>query len=168
MHLWNLDTNLQLEVGPLLQHEGEVNWAALSADGKLLVTGCSNENVYVWDIQAIFKEAGLEDLLRPSSDVTAQESLTDADATQAVDDELSPGFFNDATDGANSSGAYANYHRSSSRRPRPPASSFGGARALFGRLPAALTPRLMDQLNSSNAQGGPHWFLGLVSSMLLQ
>ncbi|KAG1804003.1 hypothetical protein EV424DRAFT_1544799 [Suillus variegatus] len=108
------------QFGPLLQHEVEVNCAALSADGKLLVTGCQNQNAYTWDIHAILKEAGLEDLL-PSSDVM------DADATQAMDDELLPDFFY-------SSGTYGNYHPSSSRRPRPLASSFGSVNTLFGRL----------------------------------
>jgi len=59
--LWNLDTNLP--VGPPLQHEDHVQSAVLSADGKLLSTGCKDNNVYVWDIQAILKTAGLEDLL---------------------------------------------------------------------------------------------------------
>jgi WD40 repeat protein len=59
--LWNLDTNLQ--VGSPLKHEHEVNCAAFSADGKLLSTACHDKNAYVWDAQAILKEAGLEDLL---------------------------------------------------------------------------------------------------------
>jgi len=59
--LWNLDTNLP--VGPPLQHEDVVFSAAMSADGKLLVTGCRDENAYVWDIHTILKHAGLEDLL---------------------------------------------------------------------------------------------------------
>ncbi|KAG2060605.1 WD40 repeat-like protein [Suillus hirtellus] len=67
VRLWNLDTNLP--VGPPLQHGGDVECAALSADGKLLVTGCKNGNAYVWDIQAILREAGLEHLLPPASDV---------------------------------------------------------------------------------------------------
>jgi WD40 repeat protein len=52
--LWNLDTNLP--VGPPLQHENNVRCAALSADGKLLVTGCQNRNVYTWAIQPILKK----------------------------------------------------------------------------------------------------------------
>jgi WD40 repeat protein len=51
--LWNLDTNLQ--VGPPLQHEKRADCAAFSADGKLLSTGCNDNNAYVWDIQAISK-----------------------------------------------------------------------------------------------------------------
>jgi len=60
--LWNLDTNLP--VGPpLLQHGDSVRSAALSNDGKLLVTSCADKNAYVWDIHTILKDAGLEDLL---------------------------------------------------------------------------------------------------------
>ncbi|KAG2343269.1 WD40 repeat-like protein [Suillus weaverae] len=59
--LWNLDTNLQ--VGPPIHHKDDVECAVLSADGKLLVTGCNDNNAYVWDTQAILKEAGLETLL---------------------------------------------------------------------------------------------------------
>ncbi|KAG2145845.1 WD40-repeat-containing domain protein [Suillus clintonianus] len=65
--LWNLYTNLQ--IGPPLQHEDRVESAALSADGKMLVTGCQNGNVYTWDIHAILKEAGLEDLLPAGSNI---------------------------------------------------------------------------------------------------
>jgi len=60
-HLWNLDTNLQ--VGSPLQHEDSIYCAAFSADGKLLSTGCGDENAYVWNVQAILKTAGLENLL---------------------------------------------------------------------------------------------------------
>jgi len=59
--LWNLDTNLP--VGPPIQHGNEVHSVAISADGKLLVTGCDDSNAYVWDIHTILKDAGLEDLL---------------------------------------------------------------------------------------------------------
>jgi WD40 repeat protein len=59
--LWNLDTNLQ--VASPLQHEDSIYCAAFSADGKLLSTGCGDENAYVWDVQAILKTAGLENLL---------------------------------------------------------------------------------------------------------
>jgi WD40 repeat protein len=59
--LWNLDTYLPL--GPPLQHEELVDAAAISTDGKLLVTGCMDGNAYIWDIQIILTEAGIEDLL---------------------------------------------------------------------------------------------------------
>ncbi|KAG1898132.1 uncharacterized protein F5891DRAFT_488502 [Suillus fuscotomentosus] len=114
-------------------HKSSVQSAAFSADGKLLVTGSYN-NIHTWDIHAILKEAGLEDLLQPLPDVAAQESFMDADATQAEDDELSPGFFNDVTDGAYSSRTYGNHHRSSSRRPRTLAPSLGSVSALIRRL----------------------------------
>jgi len=58
--LWNLDTNLP--VGPPLQHQAFVQTAAISADGKLLVTG-GHRNAYIWDIHTILKDAGLEELL---------------------------------------------------------------------------------------------------------
>ncbi|KAG2343264.1 WD40 repeat-like protein [Suillus weaverae] len=67
--LWNLETNLQ--VGPPLQHENVVRCAALSLDGKLLVTTCEDENAYTWDIHAILKEADLENLVQPLSDVNS-------------------------------------------------------------------------------------------------
>ncbi|KAG2343317.1 WD40 repeat-like protein [Suillus weaverae] len=56
--LWNLGTNLS--VGPPLQHEDGVECAAFSTDGKMLVTGCNDKNVYGWDIHTILKTAGLE------------------------------------------------------------------------------------------------------------
>jgi len=58
--LWNLDTNLP--VGPPLQHQAFVQTAAISADGKLLVTG-GDCNAYVWDIHTILKDVGLQELL---------------------------------------------------------------------------------------------------------
>ncbi|KAG2120269.1 WD40-repeat-containing domain protein [Suillus clintonianus] len=61
VRLWNLDTKFL--VGPPLQHEHSVTNAALSADGKLLSTGCADENTYVWNIHAILKASGLENLL---------------------------------------------------------------------------------------------------------
>jgi WD40 repeat protein len=60
-HLWNLDTNLP--VGPPLRHENALRSAALTPDGKVLATACGNNNAYTWDVHAILKEAGLEDLL---------------------------------------------------------------------------------------------------------
>ena len=59
--LWNLDTNLP--VGPPIQHQGRLYDAAISTDGKQLVTGCGNGDVNVWDIHSTLKDAGLEDLL---------------------------------------------------------------------------------------------------------
>jgi len=59
--LWNLDTNLP--VGPPLQHPSSLWDAALSADGKFLVTACADDNAYVWDTLTILKDSGLEHLL---------------------------------------------------------------------------------------------------------
>jgi len=59
--LWNLDTNLP--IGPPLLHQGWVNDAAFSADGKFLVTACDDKNAYVWNAHTILQEAGHEDLL---------------------------------------------------------------------------------------------------------
>jgi WD40 repeat protein len=65
--LWNLDTSLQ--VGPPFQHEDRLCSAALSRDGKVLVTSCqNNKNAYAWDVHTILKKASLEDLL-PIPDV---------------------------------------------------------------------------------------------------
>jgi WD40 repeat protein len=66
--LWNLDTNLP--VGPPLQHGEDLSSVALSPNGKVLVTACKN-NVYIWDVHAILKEAGLEDLLLISTNVVS-------------------------------------------------------------------------------------------------
>jgi WD40 repeat protein len=63
--LWNLDTNAS--VGPPLTHGRDVICGAFSADGKLLVTGCIDHNVCVWDIDAILKDVGLENLLSASN-----------------------------------------------------------------------------------------------------
>jgi len=59
--LWNLDTNLP--IGPPLRHRHSVHGVALSTDGKFLATACQDKNAYIWDIHAVLKGAGLEDLL---------------------------------------------------------------------------------------------------------
>jgi hypothetical protein len=43
--------------------EDLVEGATISADGRLLVTGCMDGNAYIWDIQIILTEAGIEDML---------------------------------------------------------------------------------------------------------
>jgi WD40 repeat protein len=82
--LWSLETNLP--VGPPLKHNHFVRCAAFSADGKVLVTGCTNSNVYKWDIHAIFKETGLEDQLPIGTDIvslnTSTHSLTNILSTR--------------------------------------------------------------------------------------
>ncbi|KAG1844637.1 WD40-repeat-containing domain protein [Suillus subalutaceus] len=49
------------------------NVTALSADGKVLVTGCMDNNVYLWDVQAILKEADIKDQLPPGTDVAPKD-----------------------------------------------------------------------------------------------
>jgi WD40 repeat protein len=63
--LWNLE-NGQL-IGPPLQHDAQVYCVSFSADGKLLATGHEDNNAYAWDISAVFKEAGLSDILLSSA-----------------------------------------------------------------------------------------------------
>ncbi|KAG2064862.1 WD40 repeat-like protein [Suillus decipiens] len=71
--LWNLDT--YLPVGPPLQHKDGLPSAVLSHNGKVLVTGCSNRNTYTWDIHAILKKAGLEDLLPIDTNTAPKDKL---------------------------------------------------------------------------------------------
>jgi WD40 repeat protein len=59
--LWNLDNNQPISLP--LQHAEPVNCVSFSADGKLLATGCRDKNAYLWDVAAIIKEAGLDELL---------------------------------------------------------------------------------------------------------
>jgi WD40 repeat protein len=70
--IWNLDTNLP--VGPPLQHKDWVHSPAFSANGQVLVTGCSKGDTYTWNVNAILTKAGLEDLL--NDDVSASTSPT--------------------------------------------------------------------------------------------
>jgi WD40 repeat protein len=67
--LWNLDTNLP--VAPPLQHQDWVESAAFSANGRVLVTGSKDKNAYAWDVNAILKQAGLEDLLLTDTDIVS-------------------------------------------------------------------------------------------------
>jgi WD40 repeat protein len=58
--LWNLETGQP--INSPLQHANHVHCLSFSADGKVLATGCY-ENAYTWDVDAIVREAGLEELL---------------------------------------------------------------------------------------------------------
>ncbi|KIK44968.1 hypothetical protein CY34DRAFT_78758 [Suillus luteus UH-Slu-Lm8-n1] len=71
--IWNLYTNFP--VGPPLQHRDKLECAAFSANGRVLVTGCHDKNAYAWDVNALVKQAGLEDLLS-TGDVSANTSST--------------------------------------------------------------------------------------------
>jgi len=57
VQLWNLGTN-QL-IGTPLHYESYVTSATFYADGKFLVTSCNNGHLYLSDVSAIVKEAGL-------------------------------------------------------------------------------------------------------------
>ncbi|KAG2754420.1 WD40 repeat-like protein [Suillus brevipes Sb2] len=59
--LWNLDNGQP--ISSPIQHPDEVNCVSFSAGGKRLATGCADNNAYIWDVAAILREAGLEDLL---------------------------------------------------------------------------------------------------------
>jgi WD40 repeat protein len=63
--LWNLENGQPGPIGSPLQHAGDVNCVSFSAGGKRLATGCSDKNTYSWDVAAILREAGLDDLLDP-------------------------------------------------------------------------------------------------------
>ena len=62
--LWNIENNER--IGSPLQHGTDaVHCVSFSEDGSLLAT-CSENNAYTWDVSAIVKEAGFDDLLLPS------------------------------------------------------------------------------------------------------
>lgn len=54
VRLWNLETNEP--IATQLHHEDPVNCATFSADGKLLVTGCDNGHIYIWDVSAMIED----------------------------------------------------------------------------------------------------------------
>jgi len=59
--LWNLDNNQP--ISSPLKHVAIVAVVSFSANGKLLVTCCDDNNAYTWDVSTILKEAGLDELL---------------------------------------------------------------------------------------------------------
>ncbi|KAG1894690.1 quinon protein alcohol dehydrogenase-like superfamily [Suillus fuscotomentosus] len=91
--LW--DPQTKRPVGPPLQHKWGLRSAALSPDGKTLVTACENKNVYVWDVHAILnlKEAGPENLTSKNNSRIQRilrslldgKSFLEADVTQYPD-----------------------------------------------------------------------------------
>jgi WD40 repeat protein len=62
--LWNLENGQPIR-SPL-QHASSVSCLSFSADGTVLATGCWDNNAYTWDVSAIVREAGLEELLSNS------------------------------------------------------------------------------------------------------
>ncbi|KAG1844224.1 WD40-repeat-containing domain protein [Suillus subluteus] len=88
--LWNLETNQP--IGTPLHHENDVISATFSADGKFFVTSC-HEHLYIWDVSAIIKKAGLPfDIV----DATPRPAPKMKGAPQ-----IPPGFFDDALREAN-------------------------------------------------------------------
>jgi WD40 repeat protein len=63
--LWNLENGQPISLP--LKHVESVNCVSFSADGKLLATGCG-KNAYIWDVSAIIKEVGLDELLLDQPD----------------------------------------------------------------------------------------------------
>jgi WD40 repeat protein len=55
--LWDLETNQP--IGTPLHHQGSVKSATFSVDGKFLLTCCEDKHIYIWDLSAVVKEAGL-------------------------------------------------------------------------------------------------------------
>ncbi|KAG2071384.1 hypothetical protein BDR04DRAFT_1154539 [Suillus decipiens] len=93
---------------PFQRSEEDVWSAALSPDGKVLVTGCQYENAYTWDAYSILKEARLEDLLKPLSDLSVQKSLMNSSVTRRPNIQarrVPPAFFDGVQNGTQSSTA---------------------------------------------------------------
>lgn len=94
--LWNLNNNKL--IGPPLRHECEVRCVFFS--GKFLATGCYDHHMYTWDVSAIVKQAGLNDLLSDNVNVV-NKSVLDADATRRQATQIKgvrrvpQGFFDD-------------------------------------------------------------------------
>ncbi|KAG1731013.1 hypothetical protein EDB19DRAFT_1912684 [Suillus lakei] len=89
--LWDLETNQP--IGTPLHHEGRVNSATFSTDGKFLVTysaknGVSYGRISTWDVSAIIKEAGL---LTDIADAPPRPAPKIEGARR-----IPPGFFDDA------------------------------------------------------------------------
>jgi len=59
VQLWNLENGQP--IGSPLQHVNaqSVSCVSFSADGKLLATGCDDNNAYSWDISEIVRDNGL-------------------------------------------------------------------------------------------------------------
>lgn len=117
---------------PTHHHAGNVFSVSFSADGKLLTTGCRDKNAYMWDVSAILKEAGLEDLLL---DQPSKLALATINATRRpvqsikVSNRVPRGFFDDSP----------HPHRSVRPDPHdaPSQSVFQWARNIFSGRPSS-------------------------------
>ncbi|KAG1871376.1 WD40-repeat-containing domain protein [Suillus subalutaceus] len=146
--LWNLDTNIS--IGLPLKHEKDVEYAAFSADGKMLSTACADENAYVWNIHAILKAAGLENLLsipaQQSGLKQPEKSFSDGlvNTTRRPPPLQLPGLLDDLQD-------YDPFPNDSSLHPHPfvhrrrsAFAPFLESRRLQVRLPPLFHPSLPD------------------------
>ncbi|KAG2048265.1 hypothetical protein BDR06DRAFT_784200 [Suillus hirtellus] len=91
VQLWNIKTNQP--IGTPLRHEGGLTNVTFSPDGKFLFTRCQDGHIYTWDVSAIFREAGLSDIV----DTTPRPAPKMKSAPR-----IPPGFFDDALREANS------------------------------------------------------------------
>ncbi|KAG2364072.1 quinon protein alcohol dehydrogenase-like superfamily [Suillus spraguei] len=128
--LWNLDTNLQ--VGSPLQHER---------------VQTSNTNVYVWDIQAIFNSARLEDLLfipdvqkfELKRKVLSGAYITRRSTIRPASHQVPPGFFDGGQDCDPPLTSSRLYPDPSLHRCRSSFAPSRGPRALVARLPSLFS-----------------------------
>ncbi|KAG2031784.1 WD40-repeat-containing domain protein [Suillus americanus] len=109
--LWNLDNGQP--ISSTLQHPDQVTCISFSVDGKRLATGGFDKNVYTWDVAAIVREAGLEDLL---SDPKANKPALHSDATRRSVQRRPPahrvtqGFFDGVPAGPSRFSAQSGHH----------------------------------------------------------
>ncbi|KAG2112943.1 hypothetical protein BD769DRAFT_1112817 [Suillus cothurnatus] len=103
--LLNLETNQP--IGTLVHNEDAVNSATFSADGKFLITSCSDGHIYTWDLSAIVKNA----TPRPVSKINGAHRIP-------------TGFFDDALRDTNSQGVHNPPAPAPSKRTRSRFSTF--------------------------------------------
>ncbi|KAG1775637.1 hypothetical protein EV702DRAFT_1279780 [Suillus placidus] len=121
--LWNLENGQP--VSSPLQHAESVDSVSFSENGQLLVTGCRDKNVYSWDVAAILREAGLNDLLL---DPKANKWAFRANATRRLIQQRPSAYRQGFFDGVPPA------HSSARSRPHPPGSTF--ISRLFHRSPS--------------------------------
>ncbi|KAG1873350.1 hypothetical protein C8R48DRAFT_452071 [Suillus tomentosus] len=172
VQLWNFANNQP--IGLPLHHEARVGCVAFSADGKLLTTrywlpennNPQKSHICTWDVSAILREAGLEDLLS-DNDNAVKKLLLDADATQRrrppIKDarRIPRGFFDDSQ-------AFETSRRlaSQGRRDRQPLST---PKFLLSRLTSLWRRPDSHGPTERNTISRPHplhWAQHFVSDML--
>jgi len=63
--LWDIENGQS--IGSPIHHANSVTCTSFSKDGKLLATGCMDNNTHTWDVSAIVREVGLNEALLNSS-----------------------------------------------------------------------------------------------------